>query len=131
MESSNIVKVDSKGRILLPVQFRDNMGVAEGTEMIIVPDEDGGHFKILPISKDATAELRLLLGDMPASLALVADALAANSFDILVSESRNMGNGLTEWRIVVDTADQKSGVEALKDVVSNIEGVKSLDVVRK
>lgn len=131
MESSNIVKVDSKGRILIPVQFRDNMGVAEGTEMIIVPDKENNHFKILPISKDCTAELRLLLGDMPASLASVADALAANSIDILVSESRSMGNGLTEWRIVVDTPDKSGGVETLKDVMSNINGVKSLDIVRK
>ena len=131
MESSNIVKVDSKGRILIPVQFRENMGVGEGTEMIIVPDQNENHFKILPISKDCTAELRLMLGNMPASLASVADALAANSFDILVSESRSMGNGLTEWRIVVDTADKSSGVDALKDVVTGISGVKSLDIVRK
>jgi AbrB family looped-hinge helix DNA binding protein len=131
MESSNIVKVDSKGRILIPVQFRDHMGVEEGTEMIIVPDNDNNHFKVLPISKDATAEIRLMLGDMPSSLASVADALAANSFDILVSESRRMSEGLTEWRIIVDLEERDKGVETLRDVISSIGGVKSLDVVRK
>lgn len=131
MESPNIVKVDSKGRILIPVEFRSHMGVEEGTEMIIVPDTENNHFKILPIAKDCTAELKLLLCDMPGSLASVADALSANSFNILVSESRRMGDGLTEWKIIVDLADRNEGVETLSDVISNIDGVKSLDVIRK
>jgi bifunctional DNA-binding transcriptional regulator/antitoxin component of YhaV-PrlF toxin-antitoxin module len=131
MESPNIVKVDSKGRILIPVQFRCDMGVEEGTEMIIVPDDQNNHFKILPIAKDSTAELRMMLSNMPSSLASVADALSANSFNILVSESRRMGEDLTEWRIIVDLPNRNDGVDTLRDVISSISGVKSLDVVKK
>ncbi len=131
MESPNIVKVDSKGRILIPVQFRSHLGVEEGTEMIIVPDDENNHFRILPIAKDGTAELRMLLSNMPSSLASVADALSAHSFDILVSESRRMSGELTEWKIIVDLANRNDGLETLRDVISNIDGVKSLDVVRK
>lgn len=131
MESPNIVKVDSKGRILIPVQFRSIMGVEEGTEMIIVPDDENKNFRILPISKKTTAEMKMLLSDMPGSLASVADALSANSFSILVSESKRVGNGLAEWKMIVELADSNDGVETLKDVISNIDGVKSLDVFRK
>ncbi len=131
MESPNIVKVDSKGRILIPVQFRDGMGVEQGTEMIIVPDDQNNHFKILPIAKECTAELRMLLSNMPSSLASVADALSAHSFNILVSESRRMGEDLTEWRIIVDLPNRNIGVDTLTDVISGINGVKSLDVIRK
>ena len=131
MESPNIVKVDSKGRILIPVQFRSIMGVEEGTEMIIVPDDENKNFRILPISKKTTAEMKMLLSDMPGSLASVADALSANSFSILVSESKSVGNGLAEWKMIVELADSNDGVETLKDVISNIDGVKSLDVFRK
>lgn len=131
MGSTNIVKVDSKGRILIPVQFRDGMGVEEGTEMILLPDEKNNHFNILPLAKDCTAELRMLLSDMPSSLASVADALSAHSFNILVSESKRMDEQLTEWRIIVDLPDRKKGVDTLTDVISGISGVRSLDVIKK
>lgn len=131
MESPNIVRVDSKGRILIPVQFRDNLGVSAGTEMIIVPDDENNYFKILPIAKEGTAEMRLMLADVPGSLASVADALAANSCNILVSESRRMGEGLMEWKIIVDVPQRDTGLATLQDVITNINGVKSMDVVRK
>ncbi|MBN2331119.1 MAG: ACT domain-containing protein [Candidatus Aenigmarchaeota archaeon] len=131
MQSPNIVKVDSKGRILIPVRFREGMGVTQGTEMIIAPDDQNNHLRVLPISKDCTAEIRMLLSNMPGSLASVADALSANSFNILLSESRSMGEDLAEWRIIVDVPDRNNGVDTLTDVISGINGVKSLDVIKK
>ena len=99
--------------------------------MIIVPDAQNNHFKILPIAKDCTAEIRMLLSNMPSSLASVADALSAHSFNIMVSESRRMGEDLTEWRIIVDLPNRNNGVDTLTDVISSINGVKSLDVIKK
>ena len=131
MESPNIVKVDSKGRILIPVQFRDDMGVEEGTEMIILPGDQNNHLKILPIAKDCTAELRMVLSDMPGSLASVADALSAHSYNILVSESKRMDEKLTEWRIIVDLPGRNKSVDTLTDVISGIKGVISLDIIKK
>lgn len=131
MGSTNIVKVDSKGRILIPVRFRDDMGVEEGTEMIILPGDQNNHFNIFPIAKDRTAELRMLLSNMPSSLASVADALSANSYNILVSESKRMDEQLTEWRIIVDLPNRNKSVDTLTDVISGINGVKSLDIIKK
>jgi AbrB family looped-hinge helix DNA binding protein len=131
MESPNIVKVDSKGRILIPVNFRNQMGVEEGTEMIIVPDEDSSHLKILPIAKNSAAEIVMQLHDSFGSLASIADALSANAFNIIVSESRRMGDGMSEWRILVDLAGQNDGVDMLRDVISSIQGVRSLKILRK
>ena len=131
MDNSNIVKMDSKGRILIPVHIRNHMSIEEGTEMIIVPDNDKNHFKILPIAKDSTAEMSLLLHSSPRTLAAVADALSANAFSILVSESRRIGDELTEWRIIVDMKSGSTGIDELTDIISGVEGVRSLDVVRK
>jgi len=131
METPNITKVDSKGRILIPVNYRNQMGVEEGTEMIIVPDEENKHIKILPISKDSTAEVRLQLDGALGGLAAVADALSANCFNIIMSESRNIGKGLAEWRILVDLSGRDDGTDALRDIISGLDGVRSLQVNRK
>jgi AbrB family looped-hinge helix DNA binding protein len=131
MESPNIVRVDSKGRILIPVNFRNQMGVEEGTEMIIVPDQDNGHLKILPIAKNSSAEIRLQVLDSLGSLASIADALNANEFNIILSESRRMGAGLAEWRLLVDLSGRNDGVDTLKDVISGIQGVRMVEVTKK
>ncbi len=131
MENPNIVRVDSKGRILIPVNFRSQMGVEEGTEMIIVPDEENHHFKILPIPKDKTAEVRFQLSDYPGNLASISDVLSANDFRIFMSESKRMDEELMEWKIIVDLTGHSKGVDVLRALISGIEGVKSMEVVRK
>lgn len=131
MESPNIIKVDSKGRILIPVHLRNGMSIEEGTKIIVVPDNNNNHFKIIPIAKDSTAEIKVTLDNSPSSLASVADALSANAFNIILSESRRIGEELTEWKMIVDLSERNDGVERLRDVISNVEGVKSLDLAKK
>jgi len=131
MQNQNITKVDSKGRILIPVNFRSSMNIEEGTEMIIVPDKDNNHFKIMPLAKGSTAELKLLMHSSPGCMSLIVDALSANACSILLSESRRIGEELTEWKLLVDMPHRNNGVETLQDVISNLEGVKDLKIIRK
>jgi AbrB family looped-hinge helix DNA binding protein len=130
MDSPHVVKVDSKGRILIPLHTRNSLGIEEGTEMIMVPDDENGHFKMLPISKNSTAEIKVMLEAL-SSFASVADTLSANAFNIILSESKRVGEELTEWKIIVDLADKNNGIDILRDVISNVEGVKSLDIIRR
>ncbi|MCK4714801.1 MAG: AbrB/MazE/SpoVT family DNA-binding domain-containing protein [Candidatus Aenigmarchaeota archaeon] len=127
MDSPHIVKVDSKGRVLIPVDIRSGMGIEEGTRIIVVPDGDNGHFKMTPIVKNKTAEVKVMLREL-SSMASVADALSANSFNVIISESRMLDKKLTEWKILVDMSERNNGVETLKDIISHVDGVKSLDV---
>ena len=130
MDSSHVVKVDSKGRVLIPVDIRNHLSIGEGTEMIVVPNGDNGRFEMIPIAKNKTAEIKLILEKL-SSFASVADALSGNSFNIILSESKRIGEELTEWNIIVDLAGRNNGAETLRDIISHIDGVKSLDVKRK
>ena len=127
MDSPHIMKVDSKGRVLIPVDIRAGMDIEEGTRIIVVPDGDNGHFKMTPIVKNKTAEVTVRLKEL-SSMASVADALSANSFNVIISESRMLDKKLTEWKILVDMSERNNGVETLKDIISHVDGVKSLDV---
>ena len=68
MRHKNITKMDSKGRMLIPSHIRKLLNASEGTEFIIIPDKENSHAKILPLIKENTAEINILMGDDPECL---------------------------------------------------------------
>ncbi len=132
MRNSNIVKLDSKGRVLIPIHIRNMLKADNGTEVVIIPDKDNGHMKILPLVNGKTAEIKLLLKDLPGSLANIANILSEYDIDIIMSESRTLARGqLAEWDVIVDTSNFNNGFDLLKGRLLNSELVKSVEVVRK
>ena len=132
MRNSNIIRMDSKGRVLIPSHIRTFLKADEGTEMIVIPDEEHSHLKILPIVKEKTAELKFLLNDLPGSLAGVADVLAEYNINILMSESRSLVRGeLAEWDIIVDTSKCNGNMELVKEKLLKSNFVRNMEVVRK
>jgi bifunctional DNA-binding transcriptional regulator/antitoxin component of YhaV-PrlF toxin-antitoxin module len=132
MRNSNIVRLDSKGRILIPIHIRNTLKADEGTEVVIIPDKNNSHMKVLPLVNGKTAEIRLLLNDLPGSLASIANMLSEHDIDIIMSESRTLAKGkLAEWNVIVDTSNFNNGFEGLKQRLLNSELVKNVEVVRK
>jgi len=132
MRNSNIVKLDSKGRVLIPIHIRNMLKADEGTDVVIIPDKNNGHMKILPLVNGKTAEIRLLLNDLPGSLASIANILAEYDIDVIMSESRTLARGqLAEWDVVVDTSNFTKDFNHLKERLLNSNLVKNVDVVRK
>ncbi len=132
MRNSNIVKLDSKGRVLIPIHIRNMLKADSGTEVVIIPDKDNGHMKVLPLVNGRTAEIKLLLKDLPGSLANIANILSEYDIDIIMSESRTLARGqLAEWDVIVDTSNFNNGFENLKGRLLNSELVKNVEVVRK
>ena len=132
MRNSNIVKLDSKGRVLIPIHIRNMLKADEGTDVVIIPDKSNGHMKILPLVNGKTAEIRLLLNDLPGSLASIANILAEYDINVIMSESRTLARGqLAEWDVVVDTSNFTKDFDHLKERLLNSNLVKNVDVVRK
>ena len=132
MRNTNIVKLDSKGRILVPIHIRNMLKAEEGTEVAIIPDKNNGHVKILPLVNGKTAEIKLLLKDLPGSLANIANILSEHDIDIIMSESRTLARGqLAEWNVIVDTSNFNKGFDTLKERLLNTDNVKNVEVVRK
>jgi len=132
MKNSNIVRLDSKGRILIPVHIRNMINAEEGTEAVIIPDKNSSHMKILPLINGKTAEIKLLLKDLPGSLAGIANILSEHDIDIILSESRTLARGkLAEWNVIVDTSNFNDGFETLKKRLLSSETVENVEVVEK
>lgn len=132
MKNSKIVKIDSKGRILIPAQIRDFLNVNKGTEIILIPDNKKTQLKIIPFTKEKTAKLKFFLSDSPGSLAKVANILAKYNVNILTSESRTTATKQTaEWNIIADITKCGTYLDKIKERLLESKYIKNMEVVRK
>jgi bifunctional DNA-binding transcriptional regulator/antitoxin component of YhaV-PrlF toxin-antitoxin module len=132
MRNSNIVKLDSKGRVLIPIHVRKFLNVDDGTELIIVEDNDKQQVRVLPLIKEKTAELRFNLADLPGALAHIADTLANYKMNIIMSESRTLVKGkMAEWDVIIDTSECNGSLEQFKKEIIGSGKVKDVEVLRK
>ena len=132
MRNSNITRVDSKGRILIPIHIRKMLGADDGTEIIIIPDHDRSQVRMLPLVREKTAEIRILMNDAPGSLAHIADSLAAHNVNIIMSESRTIQKGKTaEWDVIIDTSEANGSMDKLKNELEKSRDIKKVDIVRE
>lgn len=130
MRYSNIAKVDSKGRILIPSHIRKTLGLEEGTELIIIPDQENLQAKIFPLIKGRTAELRIVMDDVPGSLAKIANILAMYNASILMSQSKTLvRKRLAEWDIIVDISECNGNIESIKEKLSKTDVIKKMEFV--
>ena len=133
MRHSNIMKLDSKGRLLIPVHIRKKLDATEGTEVMIISEDEKNEIKIIPLIKDKNAELKFLLTGIPNSLAMVANMFATHNINILMSESRTLVRGkMAEWNVIVDTSSSNNGnLEKLKDELKTSNFIKNIEIIRK
>ena len=106
MKNFNVVKLDSKGRIILPYHVREYMGLKEGVELLISNNEKK-ELRIFPLIS-GTAELRIVMADVPGSLSRVLNMITKHKIDILMSTSKTIEKGkIAEWNAIIDTSQCK------------------------
>ncbi len=130
MKNFNVVKLDSKGRIIVPFHIRDYIGLKEGTELIIVNNEKR-ELRIFPLINGNTAQVRAVISDVHGSLSKIMTAIAKNNVDILMSMSRTIERGKTaEWSAIVDISECKNPKKFESDM-SKLDVIRKLEFERK
>ncbi|BEP17553.1 hypothetical protein PYJP_09050 [Pyrofollis japonicus] len=127
MRTTEIVKVDSKGRVTIPLVVREALNIVEGMNLILIADADRREIILtpLPSTEAKLYELRIEIKDVPGALAKVASRLAELGADIVISQCTSIKRGeFAECVIVVDVSKSSKDIEEIKSELSN------LDVVR-
>lgn len=100
----NIVRIDTKGRIIVPSHIRDYLGLKEGTELIVA-NNGNKELRIFPLLNGSTARISVTAAETPASLPKILDVLFKNKVEILVSMTKSIDRGkLLEWTAIADTS---------------------------
>ncbi len=130
IKNFNVVKLDSKGRIIVPFHIRDYLGLKEGTELLVTNNEKR-ELKILPLMNGKTSEIRIMLSDMPGSMAKIVNTIAKHNVDVLMSMSQTIEKGKSaEWTAMVDTSNCKD-LKKLETSLLALSVVKKVEVEKR
>jgi AbrB family looped-hinge helix DNA binding protein len=128
---SEIVRIDSRGRIIIPSSLRSGLGISEGTYLMLVADLDKKEAVIVPFAHPGAklAEFQIGLGDSPGALAKAAALLAELGVDLLSSQSRTLRRGeLAEWHVVGDISSCKLRLDELRRILESEKSIKSVKI---
>ena len=120
MRMTEIVRIDSRGRITMPSSLREAVKLSEGMYVMLIADLDEKEVRIVPFADPEAKliELCITFSDMPGALAKAANILAGQGVDLLSSESRTLRRGKSaEWVVVADVSRCKCKLEELEQKI--------------
>ena len=131
MRMSEIVRIDSRGRVTMPSSIRDATNLSEGMYVMLIAHLDKKEVRIVPFADPEAKliEFRITFSDVPGALAKAADVLARQGVDLLSSESRTLRRGQSaEWVIIADVSRCECEVEKLEHEVIEEGAAKEVKV---
>ena len=117
MRMTEIVRIDSRGRVTMPSSIRDAVGLSEGMYVMLIAHLDKKEVRIVPFADPEAKliEFHVKFADIPGALAKTAEILAKQGVDLLSSESRTLRRGESaEWIIIADISKCKCELEKLE-----------------
>ncbi|PVX26488.1 MAG: AbrB family transcriptional regulator [Candidatus Bathyarchaeum sp.] len=120
MRMTEIVRVDSRGRITMPASIREAIRLSEGMYVMLIADLDKKEMRIAPFADPEAklVELSITFSDIPGALAKAAGILADEGVDLLSSESRTLRRGKSaEWVVVADISRCNCKLEELEQKI--------------
>ena len=131
MRMSEIVRIDSRGRVTMPSSIRDATNLSEGMYVMLIAHLDKKEVRIVPFADPEAKliEFRITFSDVPGALAKAADVLARQGVDLLSSESRTLRRGQSaEWVIIADVSRCECELEKLEHKVIDEGAAKEVKV---
>lgn len=128
MKIKEVVKVDSKGRITIPLTIREALDIHEGMTVLLIADREKKEIILSPVPKRAQlVELSIEVEDRPGVLAEIAKELADKGIDIIATRCIVIRRGeLGECYMVVDLSKSLiSTGEEIVNLLERLEAVKS------
>lgn len=125
MRNFNVVRLDSKGRIILPYHIRDFLGLKKGSELLILNNEKK-ELKIFPLRDKKTAKLRVTLSDD--SFSRILNVLDKHNINILMSIGKTIEKDkLACWEAIVDFNDSKQ-LKKMEKELRSLKGTKKVEI---
>ncbi len=130
MKIREVVRVDSKGRITIPLAIRNALDIREGMSVLLIADPDKKEFTVTPISDEAKlVEIEFEIEDRPGALAEVASKLADLGIDMVVVRCTTIRRGeIGECIVIADVS--KSSITSERELEDSIKYLEPIRMVR-
>ncbi|ABN70058.1 transcriptional regulator, AbrB family [Staphylothermus marinus F1] len=129
MKIREIVKVDSKGRITIPLTIREALDIREGMTVLLIADKEKKEIIVSPIPERAKlVELSIRVEDRPGVLAELTRELADRGIDIIATKCIVLKRGeIGECYMVVDLSRSLiTNLKELEDSLKKLEPVREV-----
>jgi AbrB family looped-hinge helix DNA binding protein len=130
---NSIIRLDTRGRLVIPNEFRENLNLKEGDEVLISLDSKTDTIIISPIYEKLKDLVRMEIefGDYPGSLAKIAKKIAVLKIDLLLTESKSSQRGKkARWDIIADISKCKSSVHEIKQKLLQSGFIEDINITK-
>jgi len=130
---NSIIRLDTRGRLVIPNEFRESLNLREGDEVLMSLDLKTDTLTISPIYGDPKDLVRMEIefGDYPGGLAKIAKKIADLNIDLIMTESKSSQRGKkARWDIIADISKCSSSVNEIKQLLLQSGFVESMGITK-
>ncbi|HIP65979.1 MAG TPA: AbrB/MazE/SpoVT family DNA-binding domain-containing protein [Pyrodictium sp.] len=132
MKLAEIVRVDSKGRITIPMIVREALNIVEGMNLILIADSDKKQIILspLPSTTEKLYEVYMEFRDVPGAFARISEKLVDLDIEQISTQCTVVKRGeLAECMLVIDMSKAKiQSMDELKKKLMEVPDVRMVSI---
>lgn len=128
---NSIIRLDTRGRLVIPNEFRESLKLQEGDDVLISLDTKMEQITITPIygKPSNIVKMEIEFGDTPGCLAKIAKKIAGMKIDLIMTESKSSQRGKkARWHIVGDISKSPFKLNQIKQILMQSGFIDSMSV---
>lgn len=130
---NEIIRIDTRGRLVIPNKFREKLNIKQGDEVIASLDSKTDTITINPTygkPKDLV-KINIEFGDTPGCLAKIAKQIANLKIDLIKTESKSSQRGKkARWDIIADISKTKLSTKQIKQKITQSGVIENMSIQR-
>ena len=128
MREVKVIRIDNRGRIVLPLITRKNLGLTTNSQLLLVSDSETKEIRITPvgISEDESPiKFKITMKDEPGSLAKIATIFGDLGISLMYGESVVIEKEKTAiWTVIGPTPTHITIDELQEELINKGEALK-------
>lgn len=132
MKITEVARVDSKGRVTIPMIIRESLNIVEGMHVVLIADTDKREVVLSPLipPKAQVYEIYLELEDQPGVLAKITSKLAEYNVDLITAHCTSIKRReVAECAIIADFSECESEPEEVRQDLARMS-ITKMAVIR-
>ena len=133
VDMNSIIKLDTRGRLVIPNEFRETLDLKEGDNVLVSMDSKNNTINISPIYGETKylIKMELTFGDFPGCLAKIATKLAELKIDLIMTESKSFERGTkARWNIIADISKTDFSIQQIKKEIVETDFVEDTSITK-
>jgi AbrB family looped-hinge helix DNA binding protein len=128
---NTLVRLDTRGRLVIPTEYRETLSLKEGDEVLLSLDPTTDSITISPTYGETKDLIHMTIefGDTPGCLAKIAQKIATLKIDLILTESKSSQRGKhARWDIIADISQAKKTTTQIKQHLMQTGYVETMSI---